>query len=262
MTALRTEEEHQGMAGVSSPRDGRGKRELAAVLTAGAAGAGVVLLATRQVIAKVIVLAPRPLPASTTPLTGQDLHPAVAALAVAALASLAAVLATRGLLRRITGLITAALGIGIGLLAAGQVTAAQALDAVRTAGHAPASGSGAGSAAGSVTAGAGQGGAGGDGLSLSGVPVHVDLGGQGWRLLIIAGALLLIANGAVIMLRARRLAVMSARYDRPGRQPSGELAPGPRPAEPAGDQRAARARSGAGMWESLSAGEDPTDWPD
>ena len=116
----------------------RPRRELAGLLLGGAAGAGVVLLASRQGLARVIVRPPRPLPATVTELSAQDLRPAIAALAVAALASLAAVLATRGLLRRLTGLITVALGAGIALLAAGKVTAGAALAAAGRSGASPA----------------------------------------------------------------------------------------------------------------------------
>jgi len=102
------------------------RRNLAAILAGGAAGAGVVLLATRQELARVVVHAPRPLPDTVTAVTAQGVRPAIAALALAALASLAAVIATRGLLRRLTGLITIALGAGVAVSALGKVTAAAA----------------------------------------------------------------------------------------------------------------------------------------
>src|SRR5579859_4906212 len=81
------------------------RREFAVLLLAGVVGAAAVLLATRQQAAHVVVTAPRPLPRTVTAVNWQDLLPVVSALAVAALASMAAVLATRGWLRRITGLI-------------------------------------------------------------------------------------------------------------------------------------------------------------
>ena len=193
-------------------RMARSRRELAGLLLGGAAGAGVVLLASRQGLARVIVRPPRPLPATVTELSAQDLRPAIAALAVAALASLAAVLATRGLLRRLTGLITVALGAGIALLAAGSVTAAAARAAAGRSGASPAGGSGAGTAAGSVTAGTGGGGTVG---SLAGFGSHVELGGSAWRALMVAGAALIIAAGLVVLVRARRLPAMSGRYERP-----------------------------------------------
>lgn len=231
------------------------RRELAAVLLAGAAGAGAVLLASRQGLARVVVLAPAPLPASVTEVTAQDVRPAIGALAIAALASLAAVLATRGLLRRITGLATAALGAGAGLLAAGRITAAQALAAARASAASAAAGQGAG-AAGSVSAGGTAQGA-GAGLPISGMPAHVTTSGGGWQVLLIAGALMLVAAGLTALARADRLPVMSARYDRHrpavGREDgaAGGLAAGA-----AG--RAGRPARRDGLWEALSAGDDPT----
>ena len=241
------------------------------------------LLASRQGLARVIVRPPRPLPATVTELSAQDLRPAIAALAVAALASLAAVLATRGLLRRLTGLITIALGAGIALLAAESVTAAAARAAAGRSGASPAGGSGAGTAAGSVTAGTGSGGSVG---SLAGFGSHVELGGAAWRALMVAGAALIVVAGLIAAVRARRLPAMSGRYERPSGPaaatagpaarrrarsrpaPVAPLAPTaplqsrwsrrPRRPGPAGRARPAP----ASMWESLSAGTDPTAWPE
>ena len=220
-------------------------RNLAAILVSGAAGAAVVLLATRQELARVVVHAPRPLPDSVTTVTAQNLRPAIAALALAALASLAAVIATRGVLRRLTGLVTIALGAGVAVSALGNVTAAAALAAAGRGGSAPASGGAAGTAAGSVTAGNGGSTAVG---SIAGFPTHVVLGGAGWRVLMIAGAVLILAAGVAVVILARRLPVMSSRYER-------------RAASAAhGSQvQAGRPRvAAASMWESLSAGGDPT----
>jgi hypothetical protein len=252
------------------------------VLLGGAAGAGVVLLASRQGLARVIVRPPRPLPATVAELSAQDLRPAIAALAVAALASLAAVLATRGLLRRLTGLITIALGAGIAVLGAAKVTSAAVIAAAGRSGASPASGSGAGTAAGSVTAGTGSGGTVG---SLAGFGSHVVLGGSAWRAAIVAGAALIAAAGLVVLVRARRLPVMSGRYERPAGPGAAVAGPGAvpgarppdvtRPGGQAGSSSAADhagpgSRTGtsgvrpasASMWESLSAGADPTTWPE
>jgi uncharacterized membrane protein (TIGR02234 family) len=221
------------------------RRNLAAILAGGAIGAGAVLLATRQELARVVVHAPRPLPDTVTTVTAQNLRPAIAALALAALASLAAVIATRALLRRLTGLITIALGVGVAVSALGNVTAAAAVAAAGRAGSSPTSGAGAGTAAGSVTA--GNGGSAGGG-SIAGLPMHVVFGGTGWRVLMLAGAVLIVAAGAAVVLLARRLPVMSGRYER--RAVSA-------PANPQGPPARPRAAA-AGMWESLSAGGDPT----
>lgn len=236
------------MTGADSTRAGHPGRNLAVILITGAAGAGGVLLATRQELARVVVRAPRPLPDTVTTVSAQDVRPAVAALAIAALASLASVLATRGLLRRLTGILTVALGAGAAAAALGPVTAAAALAAARRASTSPASGPGAGTAAGSVTAGNGGSATQGGG---AGFPVHVVLSGTGWRALIVATAVLIVAAGLAVVILARRLPVMSARYERR----SG-------PATPSSGEVPGRPNAAAGMWESLSAGGDPTTGPD
>jgi hypothetical protein len=250
----------------SQPAAGSGRRSLALALAVGAAGACAALLASRQEFGRVVVLAPRPLPASVTTVTGQDLRPAIGALAVAALASLGAVLATRGVLRKVTGLVTVALGAGLGIVAAGPVTAAQALGAVASGGAAPAAGAGAGTAPGSVTAGGAA--AGGDSDPLTGLPVHVLLTGSWWRAVMVAGALALIAAGIVILVRAGRMPVMSGRYSRTGRAaafaPAAQSRLSSAPAVGTAQRRAgtgSTGNSGSALWESLSAGEDPTAWP-
>jgi uncharacterized membrane protein (TIGR02234 family) len=220
------------------------RRNLAAILLGGAAGAGLVLLATRPQLARVVIHAPRPLPDTVTTVTAYNVRPAIAALAIAALASLAAVIATRGLLRRMTGLITVVLGAGVAVSAMAGVSAAAVLAAARHANSSPAGG-GAGTAAGSVTAGNGGSTATG---SIAGFPMHVVLGGTGWRLMMLAGALLIVAAGIAVIVLARRLPVMSGRYDRQ-RAASAPMRP----------QQTVRPRPAtAGMWESLSAGSDPT----
>ena len=218
-----------------------GRRELAALLLCGAAGAGLVLLGTRQHIARVVVTAPHPLPVTITPVSAQDLLPAVSALAIAALASLAAVLATRGLVRRITGLVTAALGIGVAISAVAVLKAGDVLGAVGHANLSPANGAGGGIAPGSTTAGTSGGAVGG---SLAGFPAHVEFAGSGWRVLMLAGAALIIIAGCATIARAGRLPAMSSRYERAA----------PAPARPV-------SRPMVSMWDSLNAGADPTATP-
>ncbi|HEX5190091.1 MAG TPA: Trp biosynthesis-associated membrane protein [Streptosporangiaceae bacterium] len=242
------------MTGGDGSRAGHPRRDLAAILVAGAAGAGVVLLVTRQQLARVVVDAPRPLPDSVTAVSAQDVRPAIAALALAALASLAAVLATRGLLRRLTGVLTVALGAGVAATALGPVTTAAVLAAAGRAGASPATGSGAGTAAGSVTAGNGGSTAPG---GLTGFPVHVVLTGTGWRVVMIAGAVLIVAAGLAVVMLARRLPVMSGRYE----SRSLPAAPGQRD-RPAREDDPPQPAQATSMWESLSAGADPTTGPD
>src|SRR5260221_13512461 len=124
--------------------------------------------------------------------------------------------------------------------------AAAALPAAGLHGGSPPSGSGAATSAGSVTAGNGATAPLG---SLGGFPVHVVLGGTGWRVLMIAGAVVITAAGVAVMGRAGRLPVMSARYDRPARRRG---ASGP----------AAGSSPAGSMGEALSAGADPTARPE
>ena len=106
-------------AGVRSPR-----QELVAILILGALGAGLVFLALRQGWAHVRTAAPAPLPASVITVSGQSLIPYAEGLAIAALASLVAVLATRGVARRVVGVLLAGLGAGIAAAALAGVSAA------------------------------------------------------------------------------------------------------------------------------------------
>ena len=225
------------------------RRELTLLMLLGAAGAGLVLLATRQGWAHIVIAAPKPLPASVTKVSGQALVPAAAALAVAALAGLAAVLATRRMLRRIAGVVLAGLGAGIALAVSAGISAADVLAAASGSGPQGSSGAGvtAGSGAGSTTAGT----SGAAGTPLSGFPGHVVFFSFPWRWAALVGALAVAAAGALVTWRAERLPVMSSRFDPPAR-PSG-----PRPAVPAGG-RSRPASDPAAIWESLSRGEDPT----
>jgi uncharacterized membrane protein (TIGR02234 family) len=245
----------QGTRTAAAPQQ---RRELALLMLGGAAGAGLVLLATRQRFARVEITPVHPLAVTVTPVSGQDLLPAVAALAVAALASLAAVLATRGVLRRITGVVTAGLGIGIAVAAMGSISAAAVRAAPGQASLSPGSGAGGGTTAGSTTAGNDPGQGTG---SLSGFPSHVFITANGWRALIFIGAAIMLAAGVAVILRAGQLPVMSSRYERAARSPRSW-----QPAEPEQDPGRKRAllrsTSAASMWESLSAGADPTARPD
>jgi hypothetical protein len=105
--------------------------------------------------------------------------------------------------------------------------------------------------------------------SLGGSPVHVVLGGTGWRALIIAGAVLIAAAGIAVMVRAGQLPVMSARYERPaGRRGaagpaagSGTTGTGMTGSGMTGSKTVGSKTTGS-MWEALSAGADPTARPE
>ena len=126
-------------------------RTLALTLLVGAVGAAIAFLATRQGWAQVRTTPPKPLPPSLVGVTGSALVPYAEALVVAGIASLAAVVATRNLWRRISGLILALIGAGLGV-SAFTISAAGAV-AAAAASVGPASSPGAGS----VTQGSGSG---------------------------------------------------------------------------------------------------------
>jgi uncharacterized membrane protein (TIGR02234 family) len=220
------------------------------VLLLGAAGAGLVFLATRQGWAQVHSAAPKPLPSSVVTETGQDLVPAAGALAVAAVASLAAVFATRRLLRRVTGVVLAGFGAGIAAAVGTGISTANVIAAAAAGGSG--SGGAAGGAAGSVGAGSvTAGSASGSGSALvAGFPGRVDFAAFPWHVVALAGAVALIAAGVLVAWRSERLPVMSSRFDSPAAAEGSPAAAAQRP-ERAG-------RDTATIWESLSRGDDPT----
>jgi uncharacterized membrane protein (TIGR02234 family) len=209
-----------------------------------------VLLAVRQGWAAVDFSASSLLPAHAVAVTGQDLVPAAGALAVAGLACLAAVVATRGVVRRGVGILLA--GIGAGVAAAASASVHTATVVAAAAGHAS-------PAAGSVIGGPV---AGGGGLPSLGASGGVTMASFPWRAIAVAGALAVIATGLLAAWRGERWPVMSGRFDRPQRRASaehehavvsrarGHAEPG---AEPGPDA------SPAALWESLDRGADPTD---
>src|SRR5467141_308969 len=103
------------------------RREFGLVLLVGAVGAGLVVLAVRQAWAHAVFTPPRPLPAQQIAVTGQQLVPLASALALAALACLAAVIATRSAARRVAGALLAVLGAGAAAAAAAGVRASSVL---------------------------------------------------------------------------------------------------------------------------------------
>ncbi len=275
------------------PRPRSARQELSLALLLGAAGAAIVFLATRQGWAQVRTSPPRPLPASRVTVTGAGLVPYADALALTSLASLAAVVASRGVLRRVTGLLLVVLGAVL----AGSVLSLSGPGAIAAA---AANASPAGTAgAGSVT----QGGTPASSVipNVAGAASQVTFNAVGWQILAVTGAILLVAAGALVMWRANRMAVMSSRYDAPAsaartavatpagagdrsdqpgvpdrqgggapagpapvrarsqgtaRSPDGEHGPGPL-ARPVGPGEPAAGDSAA-IWDALSRGDDPT----
>lgn len=220
------------------------RREYAAALLAGAVGAGLILLAVRQHWARAVFTPPKPLSSQVVDVSGADLVPLAGALAVAALAGLAAVVATRGMLRRAAGVLLALFGAAAGAAVTASVTAAAVVSVA--AGHvaSPESAAVTG-AAGSTTSGS----AGSAAVVVAGSAGHAVMSGTPWRLAVLAGSLLIFAAGLAAALRGPDWPVMSARYDAPRRRGHSG---GPR----------ARPRDSASMWESLSGGDDPTEGDD
>ncbi len=223
------------------------RREYLLTLLAGAVGAAVVLLAARQGWARVVTIEPHPLPVSRVAVRGQDLVPAAGALGLAALAGLAAVLATRGLARRAVGGLLAVFGVAIAASVSLPVTAAQVRSAA-----AGATAAQAGSVPGGSTVGSGI--TPGTGGSIAGLALasHVEMAAFPWRWAVLAGGLLVIGTGLLVAWRGARWPVMSSRYDQPASQKPVAVAD-PARRNPVG------AADPAGLWESLSRGLDPTD---
>ena len=209
------------------------RREFGLVLLLGAAGAGLVVLAVRQTWAHAIFVPPRPLPAEDIPVTGQQLVPLASALALAALACLAAVIATRSAARRVAGVLLAALGAGAAVAAAAGVSASSVLAAAQ-------SDAAAGALGGSTTSGASPGGA-SHAIVIAGSVGHAVMTGTPWRAAAVAGAVAIILAGLAAAWHGPRWPVMSARFDRPGQ----------RHPQPSADS--------ASIWESLNRNLDPTE---
>jgi uncharacterized membrane protein (TIGR02234 family) len=238
------------------------RREYSIALLTGAVGAGLILLAVRQQWARAVFTQPKPLPAQVIGVSGADLVPLAAALALAALACLAAVIATRGAWRRAAGVLLALLGAGAGAAVTTAVTAASVVSVAASHVGSPESAAVSG-AAGSTTSGA----TGGSAVVVAGSAGHAIMTGTPWRVAVIAGALLVFAAGLATVTRGADWPVMSARYELPGRRGpasagsgAGGAADAPGTSGPVGAPR--RAGDSASMWESLSGGEDPTETED
>jgi uncharacterized membrane protein (TIGR02234 family) len=241
-------------AAPAAPAVARPRRQFVLMLLLGAAGAGLALLAVRQGWARAVYDEPKPLPSQSITVTGQDMVPAAGALALAGLACLAAIIATRGVLRRVAGAVLALCGVGAVIAASGSLSAARIVAAASSKVSSSASVASGGS--GSTTGGSGVGSPAGA-VVTGDSSVHTVLLGVPWRVAVFAGAAALIAAGLLTVWRGTRWPVMSGRYER-------QAAPGPRvgpgrpsrpvsasPTSPAGLDQVA-------LWDSISRGDDPT----
>jgi len=224
------------------------RRQYAAALVGGAAGAGLILLAVREQWARAVFVPPKPFSQQVIDVSGGDLVPVAGALGIAALACLAAVIATRGVVRRATGVLLALFGAGAAIAVGTSSSAASVLSVAASKVGSPGAAAASG-AVGSTTS--GSTGSGSSVVSLVGTTGHAIMTGTPWRVAVLAGALLVVAAGAATAWRGPRWPVMSARYDLHARRDAAH-------AGPAEEARAAP-RDSASMWESLSAGADPTD---
>ena len=144
-------------------------------------------------------------------MSGSDLVPLAGALALAALAGLAAVIATRGVLRRAAGVLLALFGAGAGAAVMTSVTAATVVSVAASKVASPESAALSG-AAGSTTSGSTGGGA----FVVSGSTGQAIMTGTPWHVAVLVGALLIFVAGLATALRGPDWPVMSARYDAPG----------------------------------------------
>ena len=245
------------------------------MLLLGAAGAGLALLAVRQGWARAVYDAPRPLPSQSITVTGQDMVPAAGALALAGLACLAAIIATRGVLRRAAGVVLALCGAGAAVAAGGSLSAARIVAAASS--KVSSSASVASGGAGSTTGGTSSPG----GAVITGdSAVHTMVLGVPWRVAVFAGAAAIVAAGLLTLWRGARWPVMSGRYERqaapgrpgrPGRTaaaaagtaPAGTAPAGAAPVRPAGPTSLGQPGDldQAALWDSISRGDDPTVTP-
>jgi uncharacterized membrane protein (TIGR02234 family) len=225
------------------------KREYGYALLAGAVGAGLILLAMRAQWAQAVFTPQKPLTAQVVGVSGTDLVPLAEALALATLAGLIAVIATRGVARRAVGALLAVFGAGAGAAVLTTVSGATVVSVAAGKVASPEAAALSG-AAGSTTSGASGSGA----LVLSNSTGHAIMSGTPWQAAVIIGGLLIFAAGLATALRGQDWPVMSARYDAPG----GRGAPAADQARSSGAGRP-RAVDAASMWESLNGGEDPTD---
>jgi len=209
------------------------RREFGLVLLLGVAGAALVVFAVRQTWAQAIFTPPRPLPPQQISVTGQQLVPLASALALAGLACLAAVIATRSLARRVAGALLAVLGAGAAVAAGAGVRASAVLAAAQA-------DAAAGALGGSTTGGTSPGGA-SHAIVVAGSAGRALMTGAPWHAAAVAGAAAIGLAGLATVWRGPGWPVMSARFDRPGQRPR---------------QRAA---DSASMWESLNRDLDPTE---
>jgi uncharacterized membrane protein (TIGR02234 family) len=168
-----------------------GRVRLAGALLLALLGGGGALLASGRSWQTVVASRPRPFADAVVHVSGRTLEPALAALGLVALAGAMAVLATRGLARRIVGALLAAVGLAIGwqavsgLRAVSPARARSLIADARTA-------------------------AGLDPSRPAQVSVHVT-----WPALVLVCALAVLLAGLAVAAWGHRWAALSGRYEAP-----------------------------------------------
>jgi uncharacterized membrane protein (TIGR02234 family) len=171
----------------------------------------------------------RPLTDDVLRVTGRTIDSASTAFALVALAGVVAVLATRGIGRMVIGLFVALAGIGLVWRSA---ASAHAVSAARARSLVEAKHSGVGV----------------DPNVVPRVSVHT-----GWPVLSLACGVVVLLAGLLILVRGRRWAGMSMRYESPAAR--GEMAAA---VVSEVDSESARTRASATLWSALDRGHDPT----
>ena len=216
------------------------RAEFAGALLAQALGAAVVLLVATRDWQTLTTPRSRPFADVVLAVSGRTIDAAPTAFALVALAGVVAVLATKGVVRRVIGALVSLSGAAIGWRCA---SASAALGPARARELAVARDP-------RITT-----------TEALGVQVHTQ---PVWGGLAVLGGVLILSAGLAIMLRGGRWAGMSVRYERgaESRAQRGAESRAQRGAAPGRDAnhdaQQVRARADASLWTALERGEDPT----
>ncbi|MEO6886813.1 MAG: Trp biosynthesis-associated membrane protein [Jatrophihabitantaceae bacterium] len=207
---------------MTSPRTNPARIQFGLTLLVNLLGAGGALLVASRTWQSIRTVREHPLVDDVLHVSGRTIDAAPTALALVAMAGVVAVLATRGLPRRLIGVVIALAGAGLiwrAVLDRAAVSAGRARTLVEDK-HPQVN-------------------------TSAGLISHVSVSGA-WAILTLAGGVLVLLAGAAITWRGARWAAMSARYEAPVRAPSGD------------DPEQTRMRADASLWTALDRGDDPT----
>jgi uncharacterized membrane protein (TIGR02234 family) len=205
----------------------RNRAEFALALILDLLGAAGALLVGMRAWQTIVTPRPRPLADDVLRISGRTIDSAGTALGLVALAGVVAVLATRGLARRVIGVVLGLAGAALvwrSLTGLTEVSVARARTLVASKHSA----------------------VGVDAAVVPHVTVH-----EIWPLLSTACGVVVLLAGALIALRGHTWLAMSTRYESPsGQYPTSD------------EDEARRTRADATMWTALDRGDDPTDASD